>query len=897
MSNFTRWLSFDSPSRLLLPPNNLRDSLASLFSIQGKRYCRTLSVAFTVLMAVFYSQSSFSQELLVNSGFESKLTGWQSNKSPIRTVAATNPVKTGIYAAHINNAYQDNEYFYQNVNAAPSGSYKFSVWAMTHDASKWSSVGVNVYDVNWQKITVASFEIEVNATSFQQYTKTFTTPANARYFQVFGYTDWTVLKVDDYSLTATCSNVTSGGTIAANQSGASGFDPAPFTSVANPSGGSTNALEIVWLKSTTATTLTTTNASQWTTIQGATGLTYDSGPLTQTTSFIRCSRRAGCTDYVGESNVLTVTITVSTCNNVTSGGTIAANQSGVSGFDPVAFTSVANPSGGSTNALEIVWLKSTTATTLTTANASQWTTIQGATGLTYDSGPLTQTTSFIRCSRRAGCTDYVGESNVLTVTITVPTCNNVTSGGTIAANQSGCSGFDPAAFTSVADPLGGSTNPLEIVWLKSTTSSVLTTATASQWTAISGATGLTYDSGPLTQTTYFIRCSRRAGCTDYVGESNVLTVTINANCGGKDPVCLSRKTPILNNVLCGTTTNYGLFFEDLKGNVATPSQTYSVKSGELTEFCDGTAILNYTACVNGGGANDCITVNLNLSGRTGTPPANSPVTNTHCSNYTPSVNDWYYYPTSNGTFSGAGIYAGLAGTYTQNMGALQIGTGGNLNEISKFGASSWFFINITNGGTNNWSTVSKKGDINVNLGASTNIASVTATANPTSICKGESVALTATLDANSKSANCSPTYSWVGSNGFTSNQATVTNTNVQGATTYTVTVTFTAANGSKCSVTATTGVALNAVCCDNVTNGGQIAASQSGCAPFDPAPFTEVVAPSGGSGAIEYLWLRSTTTTVFNSSNMNTEWFQVIGGTSAGLDVGPLTKTTAYIRC
>ena len=35
---------------------------------------------------------------------------------------------------------------------------------------------------------------------------------------------------------------------------------------------------------------------------------------------------------------------------------------------------------------------------------------------------------------------------------------------------------------------------------------------------------------------------------------------------------------ILNNVLCGTTTNYGLWFEDLKGNVATPSQTYSVKS-------------------------------------------------------------------------------------------------------------------------------------------------------------------------------------------------------------------------------------------------------------------------------------------------------------------------------
>ena len=96
-------------------------------------------------------------------------------------------------------------------------------------------------------------------------------------------------------------------------------------------------------------------------------------------------------------------------------------------------------------------------------------------------------------------------------------CNNVTSGGTIGSNQSGCSSFDPTALTSVANPSGGGTTDLEFVWLKSTTSSVLTTTTQSQWTTIVGATGLTYDSGPLTQTTYFIRCSRRAGCTDYVG--------------------------------------------------------------------------------------------------------------------------------------------------------------------------------------------------------------------------------------------------------------------------------------------------------------------------------------------------------------------------------------------
>ena len=476
------------------------------------------------------------------------------------------------------------------------------------------------------------------------------------------------------------------------------------------------------------------------------------------------------------------------------------------------------------------------------------------------------------------------------------TCSNVTSGGTIGSNQTGCSGFDPVAFTSVTAPSGGA-GALEIIWMKSTTSSVLNTTTQSQWTIIPGATGLTYDAGPITQTTYFTRCSRRAGCTAYVGEANVITATVNANCQGKDPVCLSRKSSVLSSSLCSDATkSYGLWFNDLKGNVACPSQYFTVKSGELTEFCDGTAVLNIVGCVTGGGASDCITATVNYSGRTGTPPAGSPLTNTHCSGYAPNVGNWYYYPTSNGTFSGTGIFAGLAGTYTQNMAAFQVGTGGSLNDISKFGASSWFKINLTSGGTNNWTTASKDGDININLGTATNIASVTATANPNSICKGSNVVLTATLDAASKSANCTPTYSWVGSNGFTSTQATVTNTSVQAATTYTVTVTFTAKNGSKCSVTGTTAVALSANCCDNVTNGGQIGGNQRNCGAFDPAPFTNVTLPSGGTGTLEYLWLRSTTASTYTAANAS-EWIPIVGSNSATLDLTNISQTTYFQRC
>ena len=1133
MSNSTCWLSFyDSSSRSLLPPNNLRNSMANFFLSRKEKVRLLSSVAFTVLMTVFLSQSSFAQELIVNPGFESKLTGWLSDKSPIRTIAATSPVKTGIYSAHINNANQDNEYFYQNLNASPFGNYTFSVWAMVHDASKWSSVGVNVFDANWVRIPSASFQLEVNSTAFQKYSKTFSVPENARYLQAFGYTELTVLKVDDYSLTQAVGG-TPTGTLSKTckienfrKCDGTNLGHGPWLNILvnNAGGGSNNEYnvnDLTWKEysDNTATvkgTITKKNdatvafivdlllkgrtttgtghfsavdnntfcvgqrGADWYFYPDVTGTLIGTGTsvagsqinvtldpsmpwqvgMGGTTRFktsfgssawvdlavVKQPSSSGKTLSIGTegtdfylempgctppSTDLCTSFSVSGVNTnvTTNGGTNGAiNVTLAGGKSPFIYSWSNGATTEDLTGLEggIYWLTVTDANKcvktyqavitqpnsgictgfrtqtqggwgskangenpgayrdanfvaafpngvtigcgtkllkLTTTKAVEDFLPSGSTPEVLPAGTLTNPAGtysnvlagqvvaltlnigfdnydatfgsstanlrnlFITTGKFSGksvqflldeankalggCSTTYTLSDINDVVTSVNEnyvngtstgaflgcCNNVTSGGTIGTNQSGCSGFDPVAFTSIANPSGGGTTALELVWLKSTTSSVLTTTTQSQWTTIVGATGFTYDSGPLTQTTYFIRCSRRAGCTDYVGESNVVTVTINANCGGKDPICLSRKSPVQNSSLCGDATkSYGMWFNDLKGNVASPSQYFSVKSGELTEFCDGTAVLTYTACVVGGGANDCITAMVNYSGRTGIPVTGSPVLNTHCTTYNPNVGDWYYYPTSSGTFLGAGIYAGLTGTYTQNMGAFQVGTGGSLNDISKFGASSWFKIGITNGGTNNWTTISKDGDVNINLGTSTSIASVIATANPTSICKGENVVLTATIDAASKSANCSPTYSWVGSNGFTSNQATVTNIDVQGATTYTVTVSFTAINGSKCSVTATTSVTLNTVCCDNVTNGGQIAANQRNCGAFDPAPFTNVELPTGGTGILEYVWLKSTTATTFTAENA-AEWFPIAGTNSPNLDVDNISVTTAYQRC
>ena len=361
------------------------------------------------------------------------------------------------------------------------------------------------------------------------------------------------------------------------------------------------------------------------------------------------------------------------------------------------------------------------------------------------------------------------------------------------------------------------------------------------WTwGSSSSAGTSIIVSPTVTTTYTATCTLN-GCIS----SATKTITVGGNCTPTgDPICLSSTRDITDNLLCGSTTMYGMWLNDLVSATQTDYKWFSIKSGTITEYCDGTALLNYTACAVGGGANDCITVDVKMSGRTAN---HAPYGNTHCDVYNPTkTNEWYYYTTVvSGTLAGksGGIYNGFAANYTQKDAnfPFQMGEGANLNELTQMGASGWFTISITNGGTNSWSSVSRHGDNNFRVGSLTPIAKVTATANPTAICAGGNVTLTATLDAASKSAACTPvSYSWVGSNGFIGTGASITNTNVVNTTTspitviYTVTVTIKAINGSTCSVVGTTSVTVNpnptvTVDSKSVCLGGTATLTASGC--------------------------------------------------------------------
>src|SRR5690606_35289120 len=81
---------------------------------------------------------------------------------------------------------------------------------------------------------------------------------------------------------------------------------------------------------------------------------------------------------------------------------------------------------------------------------------------------------------------------------------------------------------NVQSPWGG-TGAIEYQWLQ-----LLQVGQGPpNWVAIPGATGATYQPGPLFETAYYMRCARRAGCTTFL-ESNIVTITVqpagSANC-------------------------------------------------------------------------------------------------------------------------------------------------------------------------------------------------------------------------------------------------------------------------------------------------------------------------------------------------------------------------------
>ena len=106
-------------------------------------------------------------------------------------------------------------------------------------------------------------------------------------------------------------------------------------------------------------------------------------------------------------------------------------------------------------------------------------------------------------------------------------CYPLTSGGTICGDITSCGPVCNFTINSSSLPSGGS-GTIQYLWLKHSYPIIYPNNGNNGWTAISGATNATLNySGCVSATTYFIRCSKRSGCTTYNGESNYVSVIIN----------------------------------------------------------------------------------------------------------------------------------------------------------------------------------------------------------------------------------------------------------------------------------------------------------------------------------------------------------------------------------
>jgi SprB repeat/Secretion system C-terminal sorting domain len=127
------------------------------------------------------------------------------------------------------------------------------------------------------------------------------------------------------------------------------------------------------------------------------------------------------------------------------------------------------------------------------------------------------------------------------------------------------------------------------------------------------------------------------------------------------------------------------------------------------------------------------------------------------------------------------------------------------------------------------------------------------------------------------------TYRW-------SNGSTLATASGLKAGTYTVTVTD--ANGC----TAISSFTLTEPVCSALTSAGSISGSQNFCNASELTGIFEVTPPSGGSGAIEYLWMYSDFSADFSVGSWNT----IVGATGKDLPVNLLpniVRKTNFIRC
>jgi choice-of-anchor A domain-containing protein len=436
------------------------------------------------------------------------------------------------------------------------------------------------------------------------------------------------------------------------------------------------------------------------------------------------------------------------------------------------------------------------------------------------------------------------------VSCPAPPCSNITNGGQIASSRNYCTSTNPPAFTNVTSPSGGS-GTIEYAWAYSFDCGI----PVDQWPLISGATAATYDPPTVSQSTCYVRLSRRSGCNDYTGVSNILTIDINtpptlqceANINGQGwtvendcavTLCAggSLQLSVLPNVSTVSWTGPGF---TATGNTITVSNNISTAQAGtyravLTDVngCTGSVGIVVgvnaapTATITGPSSvcdGSCITITASGGGAyawsNGRATAANNVCPTTTTTYTVTVT------AAGGCTATASrtitvnnvpkvkvdpqtICAGSSTTLTASTTATQYvwSNGGTTQTITVSPATTTTYTVTVTG--SNGCTEDASATVTVNASPTVSVANAT-------VCTGASGTLTATVGGGT-----SFTYSW--SSG--ENTPSITKST---AGSYTVTV----RNQNNCSATATGTITINTV------TPGSVGSDQTICLSGDPAAF------------------------------------------------------------
>jgi PKD repeat protein len=641
-------------------------------------------------------------------------------------------------------------------------------------------------------------------------------------------------------------NLPQPGSIAAAQTLCAGTAAAPLTSTASAS--SDAGLPLVYQWQTSADNVTFTD------IGGATGASYTPpSSLPVGTTYFKRRVQLLLPNQSGPYCTPTFTAAVAiTVLPALVAGSIAADQTVCAGATPAPLTSAAPATGGS-GTFTYQWEAS--------PNNTTWTAIAGATGATFTPGALTATTYFRRQAISGPC---AAPSNVVTLNV-LPAL----AAGTIAADQTLCGGATPTPLTS-ATPASGGTGTIAYQWESS--------ADNTTWAPISGATGADYAPGALTATTYYRRQASASGaCAPAV--SNVVTInvapTLVAGTIGTSQTLCPGATPAPLTSTADASGGTGTFAYQWQASADNTTWT-TIAGATNSTFAPGvlTTTTYFRRQVTSGACGPAYSASITLTVLPTLTAGSIAADQTVCAGATPA-------PLTNvaGAGGGTGTFAYQWEASADNSTWTAIAGATNADYApGVLSATTYFRRRVTSG------TCGPEYSPVVTLTVLPALTAGSIAADQT-LCPGATpTPLISTSEAGGGTGTVA--YQWESSADNT------TWTTIAGATNATF------APGALTATTYFRRRATAGTCAPAVSNvvaitvvptlaAGSIAADQTVCVGATPAPLTNAVGASGGTGSYSYQW---------ESSADNTTWTAIAGATGDTFAPGAPTATTYFRR-